>query len=162
MRPESNNSNPYNISGISGSNGAVKGYETVPVSPSQKKKIKEKYQQDNNFRAAVMHVVLDAFVSVLVIFAIVTAGLVPHQKAVFLDPLVAIIGSFVIISWGYTLIVDTGANLLDICPDIKMTAALKERLERERDGALPSKVQDLHVWRLGPGHLGCIIAIATS
>ena len=52
--------------------------------------MKQKYEIDNNFQAAIIHVVADAFVSVLVIIAIVIAGNV--KGALFLDPLVAIIG----------------------------------------------------------------------
>lgn len=107
---------------------------------------------DNNFRAAILHVVMDAFVSVLVIIAISIAGTVPHTN--FLDPLAAIIGSFVILSWAYQLIRDTSSNLLDMNPDLKMTAKLQEVLER--DGSL---VTDLHIWRLGPGHLCGAISV---
>eukprot|EP01035_Chromulina_nebulosa_P023484 gene23484-30443_t len=121
-------------------------------SVSSKHRKKMKYEQDNNFRAAIIHVVADAFVSVLVIIAIVIAGNVPGT--LFLDPLVAIIGAFVIINWAYTLGFDTSCNLLDISPDMKLTHKIENVLER--DG---SKVYDLHVWRLGPGHLGAVISI---
>ena len=91
---------------------------------STKKKAKKpkKYEQDNNFRAAIIHVVADAFVSLLVIAAICIAGNVPG--AGFLDPMVAIIGSFVIVSWGIQLMSDTSMNLLDITPDQKLNNAL--------------------------------------
>lgn len=121
----------------------------------------EKYEQDNNFRAAIIHVVADAVVSVMVIVAIVIAGNVP--EAYFLDPLVAVIGAFVIISWGYTLIVDTSCNLLDMSPDMKLAEALRKVLEKEKDtGGSVTQVTDLHVWRLGPGHLGAIISVLTN
>jgi cation diffusion facilitator family transporter len=103
-------------------------------------------------RAAVIHVVADAFVSVLVIIAIIVAGNVPNCG--WMDPLVGIIGSFVILNWAYVLVVDTTANLLDLNPDPKLVEKLQARLEG--DG---SKVTDLHVWRLGPGHLGAIVSI---
>jgi Co/Zn/Cd efflux system component len=118
---------------LSGSNGSGK----VSGEESKKRK-KAKYEQDNNYRAAVFHVVADAFVSVLVIAAIVIAGNV--KAAYFLDPLVAIIGSFVILSWAYTLIYDTSSNLLDVAPDSKLNKALKRVLEN--DGTV---VYDLHV-----------------
>lgn len=40
-------------------------------------------------------------------------------------------------------------------PDAKLLAALKSQLEK--DG---TSVSDLHVWRLGPGHLGAIISVS--
>lgn len=79
-------------------------------------------------------------------------GNVPHCE--FLDPLVAIIGSFVIVSWAIQLMHDTSMNLLDIIPDSKFITRLKKVLEN--DG---TQVVDLHVWRLGPGHLGAIVSV---
>jgi cation diffusion facilitator family transporter len=117
-----------------------------------KKPKNSKHLRDNNFRAAVIHVMMDTVTSVLVIMALAIAGNVPNT--LFLDPLVGIVGALVIISWGYTLIIDTSRSLLDMNPDVKMTAAMKRRLER--DG---SEVHDLHVWRLGPGHLGAIVSM---
>jgi Co/Zn/Cd efflux system component len=95
----------------------------APSSSSSKKKKSRKYEQDNNFRAAVIHVVADAFVSLLVIAAISIAGNVPNTR--FLDPLVAVIGAFVILSWAATLMYDTSMNLLDVAPDLKLNSALK-------------------------------------
>eukprot|EP01034_Spumella_vulgaris_P025149 gene25149-31571_t len=116
----------------------------------------KKYEMDNNYRAAIMHVVADAFVSVLVIIALLVVGWYPSMH--FLDPLVGMIGSLVILSWGYILISDTSSNLLDMNPDVKMTGALKRMLEK--DGT--TKVTDLHIWRLGPGHLGAILSLHTK
>jgi cation diffusion facilitator family transporter len=113
----------------------------------------DKHEIDNNFRATFFHVVADAFVSMLVIFALVIAGNVPSLY--FFDPMMGIIGSGVILSWAWQLILDSGANLLDMNPDKAMCQALRKCLER--DG---SSVKDLHVWRLGPGHLGAVISVA--
>jgi Co/Zn/Cd efflux system component len=63
----------------------------------------------------------------------------------------------VIASWSVALIRDTGAILLDRTPDPGM--AEKVRLAIESDG---DRVTDLHLWRLGPGHLGAIVSVATS
>ena len=70
---------------------------------------------------------------------------------------IATVGALVIISWAYTLIVDTMANLLDMCPDLKLKDALQAVIEK--DG---SKVTDLHVWRLGVGFLGAVISVCPS
>jgi Co/Zn/Cd efflux system component len=113
---------------------------------------KEKYEQDNNYRAAIIHVVADAIVSVLVIIALVLAGNI--KQCYFLDPLVGIIGSLVILSWGLQLINDTSSNLLDIVPDKKLNKALYTVLEK--DGSI---ITDFHVWRVGPGKLSSVISI---
>ncbi len=61
----------------------------------------------------------------------------------------------VIASWSYGLIRDTGAILLDMNPD----RGLGERMRAEIE-ACGGKVADLHLWRLGPGHLGAIVTVA--
>jgi cation diffusion facilitator family transporter len=109
---------------------------------------------DNNMRAAVIHVMADAAVSVLVI-----AGLLLARAFgwLWMDPLAGIIGACVIASWSYGLIRDTGAILLDMNPDRTMAQNLRATIEREGD-----QLADLHLWRLGPGHLGAILSIVTA
>ena len=110
--------------------------------------------RDNNMRAAIVHVMADALVSVLVI-----AGLLLARQFgwVWMDPLVGLIGAAVIASWSMGLIRDTGAILLDMNADQGMASAIRRSIEADGD-----RLHDLHVWRLGPGHLGAIVAVATS
>jgi cation diffusion facilitator family transporter len=110
--------------------------------------------RDNNMRAAVIHVVADAAVSVLVIIGLLLARAFGW---LWMDPLAGIIGACVIGSWSYGLIRDTGAILLDMNPDRRLSASVREAIESEGD-----RLNDLHLWRLGPGHLGAIVSIATS
>jgi cation diffusion facilitator family transporter len=109
--------------------------------------------RDNNMRAAVIHVSADAAVSVLVI-----AGLSLAWKFgwLWMDPLVGIVGAGVIASWSYGLIRDTGAILLDMNPDRRMAENLRRTIEGSGD-----QLADLHLWRLGPGHLGAIVSVST-
>lgn len=109
--------------------------------------------RDNNLRAAVIHVIADAAVSVLVI-----AGLLFARTFgwLWMDPLAGIIGACVIASWSYGLIRDTGAILLDMTPDRRMADSLKQAIESDGD-----RIADLHLWRLGPGHLGAILCVET-
>ncbi len=110
--------------------------------------------RDNNLRAAIIHVLADAAVSVLVI-----AGLLAAQIGgwVWMDPLAGIIGAAVIGGWSYALIRDTGAILLDTTPDRAAAERLRRTIERDGDA-----VTDLHLWRLGPGHLGAILCVMTT
>jgi cation diffusion facilitator family transporter len=110
--------------------------------------------RDNNMRAAVIHVIADAAVSVLVIVGLLLARAFGW---LWMDPLAGIIGACVIASWSYGLIRDTGAILLDMNPDKGMANKLREAVETEGD-----TLADLHLWRLGPGHLGAIISVVTS
>jgi cation diffusion facilitator family transporter len=110
--------------------------------------------RDNNMRAAVIHVLADAAVSVLVILGLLLAR---SFGWLWMDPLAGIVGAAVIASWSYGLIRDTGAILLDMNPDRRMANNLRQAIEREGD-----QLADLHLWRLGPGHLGAIISVVTT
>jgi cation diffusion facilitator family transporter len=109
--------------------------------------------RDNNMRAAVIHVVADAAVSVLVIVGLLLARAFGW---LWMDPLAGIVGACVIASWSYGLIRDTGAILLDMTPDQRMAEKLRQTIEGEGD-----QIADLHLWRLGPGHLGAIVSVIT-
>ena len=74
-----------------------------------------------------------------------------------MDPLAGMIGAIVIASWSYGLIRDTGAILLDVNPEPKLAAKMRQTLESDGD-----RVADLHLWRLGPGHLGAIVSVFTA
>jgi cation diffusion facilitator family transporter len=73
--------------------------------------------RDNNIRAAVIHVIDDAAVSVLVIVGLLLARVFGW---LWMDPLAGIIGACVIASWSYGLVRDTGSILLDMNPDRRM------------------------------------------
>jgi cation diffusion facilitator family transporter len=107
--------------------------------------------RDNNMRAAIIHVIADAAVSVLVIVGLLLARTFGW---LWMDPLAGIVGACVIASWSYGLIRDTGAILLDKVPDSRLASALRQTIES--DG---STLADLHLWRLGPGHLGAIVSV---
>ena len=112
------------------------------------------HHRDNNMRAAVIHVMADAAVSVLVI-----AGLLMARTLgwLWMDPLAGFIGALVIANWSFGLLRDTGSILLDRTPDPRMAEKVRRVVESDGD-----RVTDLHLWRLGPGHLGAIVSVATS
>jgi len=110
--------------------------------------------RDNNLRAAVVHVLGDAAVSILVIVGLALGRLFGW---VWMDPAAGLLGAIVIAAWSYTLIRDTGAILLDMTPDRGMAERMRAMIETDGD-----RLTDLHLWRLGPGHLGAIISVATS
>lgn len=109
--------------------------------------------RDNNMRAAVVHVLADAAVSVLVIVGLLLARAFGW---LWMDPLAGIVGACVIASWSWGLVRDTGAILLDMVPDPHVANGVRRAVEAEGD-----RVADLHLWRLGPGHLGAILSVAT-
>jgi cation diffusion facilitator family transporter len=112
------------------------------------------HHRDNNMRAAVIHVMADAAVSVLVIVGLLLAR---GFGWLWMDPLAGLIGALVIANWSIGLARDTGSILLDRTPDPQMAEKVRIAIESEGD-----KVTDLHLWRLGPGHLGAIVSVATT
>jgi cation diffusion facilitator family transporter len=110
--------------------------------------------RDNNMRAAIVHVLADAAVSILVITGLVVAKLFGW---LWMDPLAGIVGAIVIASWSYALIRATGAILLDMNPDRSLTARLRQIIEADGD-----RLDDLHLWRVGPGHLAAVVSVVTS
>jgi len=110
--------------------------------------------RDHNLRAALVHVMADAAVSVLVITGLLLGRVLGW---VWMDPVVGFVGAIVIASWSYGLVRDTGSVLLDMTPDADMAENIRMAIERDGD-----RLCDLHLWRLGPGHIGVIASIATA
>ncbi len=109
--------------------------------------------RDNNIRSAYVHVMADAAVSVL---AITGLALARGFGWMWMDPLAGIIGAAVISNWSFGLARATGRILLDMNPDQRITGEVREAIEATGDRLL-----DLHLWRLGPGHLGAVISVLT-
>jgi cation diffusion facilitator family transporter len=107
---------------------------------------------DNNMRAAYVHVLADAAISVLALAAL-TIGFFYGIR--WLDPLVGIIGAGVIASWAYGLVRDSGMVLLDAEADPKLAGSIRRIIEKD----LGARVADLHLWRVGPGHHSLIVSL---
>jgi cation diffusion facilitator family transporter len=113
----------------------------------------DEHHRDHNLRAAFVHVAADAAVSVLAILGLLA---VRYLGWVWMDPAMGIVGALVIAAWAWALVRDTGRILLDMTPDAGLAARIRALLEADGD-----RLTDLHLWRLGPGHLGAILAVAT-
>ena len=96
----------------------------------------------------------DAATSLLAIAALVVAM---YSQWVWADPVVGIVGSFVIASWAYGLIRDSGAVLLDVRADEDLETVIRERIETRGD-----RVTDLHLWQVGPGHCAAVISVVSD
>lgn len=110
--------------------------------------------RDHNLRTAFVYVVADATVSVLVII-----GLFAGRQFgwVWIDPLMGLIVTVVILSWSWTFVRSAGAILLDVRPDLALWRKIAARLEQHGD-----RVPDLHLWRVGPGHLAALISFVSD
>jgi cation diffusion facilitator family transporter len=109
------------------------------------------HHADHNLRAAYVHVMADAAVSVLAVIGL-TAGRVLGW--VWLDPAMGLIGMAVILNWSWSLVRVSGAVLLDVRPE-GIARAIVDRLEAGR----ADRIADLHLWRIGPGHHAAVVSI---
>ena len=109
---------------------------------------------DLNLRAAYIHVLADAMTSVLAILGLLTAKWFDWS---FIDPLVGLAGTGVILSWAYGLVFQAGGVLIDSVPDQNLVSQMKNRLETGGD-----RVSDLHLWRVGPGHYAAVLSIISD
>ena len=111
------------------------------------------HDRDLNLRAAYVHVLADALTSVLAIAGLVTAKLAAWA---FMDPVVGLVGTGVILSWAYGLLRQSGAVLSDAVPDQELVERIRNALEVDGDA-----ISDLHLWRVGPGHYAAVISLVT-
>jgi cation diffusion facilitator family transporter len=110
---------------------------------------------DHNLRAAYVHVLADAFTSVLAILALVGGRYFGWR---FLDPLMGIVGGVVISRWSYTLCRSAARQLLDVVP----SADLAKRIRGHLEGVPGTEVVDLHVWEIGPKARACLASVVAS
>lgn len=107
---------------------------------------------DPNYRGAFLHVLADAFTSVLAIVAL-AAG--KWGGWAWFDPLIGLVGAAVILYWSVGLARTAMRSLLDAEDFGALEHEIVDRLQR--DGL--TRVTDLHVWRLGPQTYACIVTL---
>lgn len=108
---------------------------------------------DHNLHAAYAHVLADALTSMLAIVALLAGR---FYGWIWMDPLMGIVGSLVIARWSWGLLKGSGAVLLDNVPDQTLAQRIRLALEQNDD-----RVSDLHLWRVGPGHLALVVSIVS-
>lgn len=112
------------------------------------------HHRDNNMRAAFVHVIADALTSVLAIIALISGR---YLGWVWLDPVMGIVGAFVIATWSWSLIRETAAVLLDTT-DAHLESEVRAHVESKGD----VRITDLHIWRVGPGAHAAIVSVTGS
>jgi Co/Zn/Cd efflux system component len=104
--------------------------------------------------AAYLHVAADALTSALAVVALLSAK---YLDALWVDPVVAIAGVFLIGRWCWDLLSRTGRVLLDRQAPHGVRRQVIAAIEADGD----SRVADLHLWSIGPGiHAAAITVIA--
>lgn len=112
------------------------------------------HTHDLNMRAAYVHVIADAAVSVLAIIGLLAGR---EFGLVWMDPVMGLIGTLVIANWSWGLLRDAGGVLLDVSLHDELAVRIRRQLEVGAD-----RVADLHLWRLGPGHNAVIATLVTD
>ncbi len=111
--------------------------------------------RDANFHAAMLHVLADAFTSVLALAAL-AGGLWWGLR--WLDPAVALLGAVVIARWAWPVWREAARSLVDASADATLAHAVRARIETDGD----AKVADLHVWQIGAQAHAAIISIVAD
>ena len=112
------------------------------------------HHHDHNLRSAYLHVLADALTSLLAIGALLAAKLL---DAVWLDPVMGLVGAALVTRWSWGLLRDTSRVLLDAQLPEGATERVRAALEAQDD----NRVADLHLWSIGPGiHAAAIVVIS--
>lgn len=112
-------------------------------------------EPDHNHRAAFLHVVADAFTSVLAIAALLAGRFFGWS---WLDAVSGIVGGLVILRWGAGLSRSAAFDLLDVAP----SSALEDEIRHVLEALDDVRVRDLHVWSLGGSAKSCIVTLMTA
>jgi cation diffusion facilitator family transporter len=112
------------------------------------------HHTDHNLRAAYVHIVADAAVSLLAIIGLGAGRLLGW---LWMDPVMGLVGAAVIANWSWGLARQSGAVLLDMRADGETAREIVHRLERAGD-----RIADLHLWRVGPGHNAAVVSLVSD
>jgi cation diffusion facilitator family transporter len=117
---------------------------------------RDHHGHDLNLRSAYIHVVADAATSVLAIIALFGGKV---WGAIWLDPVMGIVGAGLVAVWAYGLLRDSGRVLLDAEMDAPVADEIRQVIA---ESPIPAEITDLHVWRVGKGKYSCILSLATA
>ena len=113
------------------------------------------HQHDHNFSAAYLHVMADAFTSVLAIGALVGGA---WFGLGWLDPVVALLGAAVIGQWSLGMLRSTATALVDATEDPALTQRIRDLIQADGD----AQVSDLHVWQVGARAWSAAVAVVAD
>lgn len=110
---------------------------------------------DQNLRAAYVHVIADAFTSILAIAALLAGKFLGWW---WMDPLMGLAGAAVIGKWAWNLFQSSSSVLLDMNGDEALEAEVRAVIEQNGG----DRLADLHLWRVGPSHWAAILTVVSS
>lgn len=101
------------------------------------------HHHDHNLASAYLHVLADALTSILAIVALLAAK---YFGAIWMDPLMGVVGAILVARWSVGLLRITSGVLLDRQGPESIRNEIAKRVEEDGD----SRVADLHLWSIGP------------
>jgi cation diffusion facilitator family transporter len=110
--------------------------------------------QDHNLRSAYLHVLADAVTSMAAIAALITGK---YLGWTWMDPMMGIAGSLVVIYWAKGLIRDSGKVLLDYQAPTALVESVRSAIEADSD----NRVTDIHIWGIGPARYAAVLGVVT-
>jgi cation diffusion facilitator family transporter len=112
------------------------------------------HHHDHNLLAAYLHVLADALISILAIFALLAAK---YLGLLWADPAMGVVGAILVARWSLGLVRSTAQILLDRKAPEELCKAVRECIESDDD----NRIVDLHVWSVGPNIYSAIVALVT-
>ncbi|MEX0964465.1 MAG: CDF family Co(II)/Ni(II) efflux transporter DmeF [Pseudohongiellaceae bacterium] len=112
------------------------------------------HHHDHNLKSAYLHVLADALTSLLAIFALLIGK---YFGAIWMDPLMGIVGAILVARWSLGLLKSTTGILLDEQADDSIIMAMHSSIERDSD----CRIVDLHVWIVAPEIHSAIVSIVS-
>jgi cation diffusion facilitator family transporter len=113
------------------------------------------HAHDHNFSAAYVHVIADAFTSLLAIAAL-AGGL--WWGLGWLDPAVALVGAAVIGRWAIGVLRESARALVDASAPPRLATQVRALIEGDGD----ARLADLHVWQVGPGCFAAALSVVAD
>lgn len=115
----------------------------------------EHHHHDHNLRAAYLHVLADALTSLLAIAALLGGK---YFNLIWMDPLMGLVGAYLVTRWSIGLLRETSSILLD--------RQGPKRIRQEIQGTIEASGEDwttdLHLWLIGPGRYACMVSVVSD
>ncbi|MFN4012832.1 MAG: CDF family Co(II)/Ni(II) efflux transporter DmeF, partial [Aquificaceae bacterium] len=113
------------------------------------------HHHDLNLRGAYLHVLADALTSILAIGGLLSGKLLGLW---FMDPIMGLVGFFLIVKWSIGLMKETASILLDREGKNPLVEQIIKAIEEDGKG----RVYDIHLLRVGRNRYACILGIETE
>jgi len=112
------------------------------------------HSHDHNLQAAYLHVLADAATSGMAIAALLAAR---YRYAPWLDPMMGIAGSMLVVSWSAGLLRKSSGVLLDHDGPSEIRKSIETSFAE-----LNVHVVDWHLWALAPGRFAAILSLVSD